>query len=344
MIMQNKITKTGELLDSKGNLIECGYATKLIKTYDRNKIKAKKSRIKEWDYYLIYNDKYAVAMTIDDNSYMGLDSFSLIDFTKPHETTKSFMKFMTKGKKKLPNTSEFGDLSVNEKKYSMTFLNDGKKRVLSANIKNFKDGKNLTCEFILTKEPKDNMVIMTPFEKQGHFYYNQKIVGFVATGYVQIGEEKIDFDNSTRTILDWGRGVWTYKNTWFWGAGSGIVDGHEVGFNIGYGFGDTSSASENMVFYDGKAHKLEDVTFNIPRDKKGKDDFMSDWTFTSSDKRFEMKFKPIINRHSHANVVVISSNQNQVFGKFSGTIILDDGTKVKIKDFVGFAEKVVNKW
>jgi hypothetical protein len=57
-----------------------------------------------------------------------------------------------------------------------------------------------------------------------------------------------------------------------------------------------------------------------------------------------MKFKPIINRHSNANVIVISSNQNQVFGKFSGNITLDDGTVVKIKNFMGFAEKVVNKW
>lgn len=343
--MQNKITKSGDLLDNNGNLVECGYSTKLIKTYDRNKIKARKSRIKEWDYYLIYNDKYAVAMTIDDNSYMGLDSFSFIDFTTPHETTKSFMKFMTKGNKNLPATSKVGDVSVKEKKYSISFKNDGKTRILSAKIKKFKDGKDLDCQFTLTQEPKDSMVIMTPFtEKQGHFYYNQKIIGFVATGFVQIGEEKIEFSNSTRAILDWGRGVWTYKNTWFWGAGAGIVDGHEVGFNIGYGFGDTSSASENMIFYDGKAHKLEYINFNIPKDEKGKDDFMSDWTFTSSDKRFEMKFSPIINRHSNANVLLISSNQNQVFGKFSGNILLDDGTKIKIKDFLGFAEKVINKW
>jgi len=343
--MQNKITKSGNLLNENGHLIECGYATKLIKTYDRKHIKAKKSRIKEWDYYLIYNDKFAVAMTIDDNSYMGLDSFSLIDFSTPHEITKSFMKFFTNGKKNFPATSEIGCISVKNKKYSLSFANNGKKRILKATIENFQNKQNLECEFTLTKEPKDSMVIITPFkEKKDHFYYNQKIVGFTATGYVKIGDKKIDFDSNTRAILDWGRGVWTYKNTWFWGAGAGSVDGHEVGFNIGYGFGDTSSASENMVFYDGKAHKLEEVSFNIPQTPNGKDDFMADWTFTSSDKRFEMKFTPIINRHSNANVIVISSNQNQVFGKFTGKIVLDDGQIIKLKNFVGFAEKVINKW
>ena len=344
--MQHRITKEGDLLDENGHLIECGYATKLIKTYDRKKIKAGKYRIKEWDYYLVYNSKYAVAFTIDDNSYMGLDSFSLIDFTKQQETTKSFMKFITKGKKGFPASSQTGNISVVDKKYSMAFVNNGKERVLKVTIKNFEKGKDLACEFVLTKEPKDSMVILTPFvEKKDHFYYNQKIVGFKASGWVEIGNEKIVFDeDDTRGILDWGRGVWTYKNTWYWGAGAGVVDGHEVGFNIGYGFGDTSSATENMLFYDGKAHKLEDVTFNIPKSSKGKDDFMSPWTFTSSDKRFEMKFTPVINRHSNANVLVISSNQNQVFGKFSGKMILNDGTVVKVKNFMGFAEKVVNKW
>ena len=38
------------------------------------------------------------------------------------------------------------------------------------------------------------------------------------------------------------------------------------------------------------------------------------------------------------------SDQHQVFGKFSGSVILDDGSKLEIKDLLGFAEKVRNKW
>ena len=343
--MQNRVTKEGELLDEKGMLVEAGYATSLVKRYDRSKIKAGKLRIKEWDYYLIYNDKYAVAMTIDDNSYMGLNSLTLIDFSVPCETTKSPMLFMTKGKTGFPSTSVCGDVKVSSKNYTIEFLNDGKTRVLKAFMNDFQDGKNISCEFVLTDEPRDSMVIMTPFkEKETAFYYNQKIVGMKAVGKVTLGDKVIEFGDDTRAILDWGRGVWTYKNTWYWGAGCGRCNGREVGFNIGYGFGDTTNASENMIFVDGVAHKLEDVIFNIPKDKNGKDDFMSPWTFSSSDKRFEMRFTPVIDRHSNANVVVISSNQHQVFGKFSGTMIMDDGSKIELVDFMGFAEKVVNRW
>ena len=41
-----------------------------------------------------------------------------------------------------------------------------------------------------------------------------------------------------------------------------------MGFNLGYGFGNTEKATENMIFVDGKASKLEQVTFQIPGKKK----------------------------------------------------------------------------
>ena len=137
--------------------------------------------------------------------------------------------------------------------------------------------------------------------------------------------------------------IWTYKNTWYWGSASGLHEGKRFGFNIGYGFGDTSNASENMLFYEGKAHKLSQVTFNIPQ-KGGKDDFLSPWTFTSDDGRFEMNFVPIMDRAANTDFIILGSNQHQVFGRFSGKAILDDGRIIEIKDFLGFAEKVANKW
>jgi hypothetical protein len=98
-----------------------------------------------------------------------------------------------------------------------------------------------------------------------------------------------------------------------------------------------------MIFYNGKAHKLSKVTFNIPV-KDGKDDFMSPWTFTSDDKRFEMNFTPIYDRHAYANLFVLKTVQHQVFGKFSGKAVLDDGKVIEIRDMLGFAEKVYNKY
>lgn len=344
--MNKQITIKGKLLNEHGELANPGYSTSLIQEYSRNDIKAKKFKIKEWDYYLIYNNEYAVALTVDDNSYMGMISASIINFKEAKEKTTSIITLFTRGKTNLPSTSKIGDIKVNHKKAKIEFLNNGNKRILKLEMKKFDKEKSLKLEFVLTDEPKDSMVIATPFkENKKAFYYNQKIVGMKAQGYVIYGNERIEFSkDNTLGLLDWGRGVWTYKNTWYWGAGHGYVNGKLIGFNIGYGFGDTSNATENMIFVDGVSHKLDQVTFNIPKDNKGNDDYLKPWTFTSNDKRFEMNFIPIIDRKSKTSVGIICSDQHQVFGRFSGTIILDDGSQIILKDFIGFAEKVFNKW
>ena len=94
-----------------------------------------------------------------------------------------------------------------------------------------------------------------------------------------------------------------------------------------------------MIFYDGKAHKLDDVTFHIPED-----DYMKPWKFTSSDGRFETEFQPVLDRAANLSAAVVASDQHQVFGKMSGRVVLDDGRFIELKDFMCFAEKVHNRY
>ncbi len=343
--MQHEITEAIPLLDEQGNLTRAGYARRLLPVYDRAKVKGGFARLKEWDYYYVGNDRFGVALTIADNSYMGLDSISFLSFKgTPWEITKSPMRIFPMGKTGLPPTSASGVTAIRGKGYSMEFGVEDGKRVLSARMEKFLDGKPIEIDITLDREPEESMVICTPFEKPGHFYYNQKINCMRASGTVKLGDSVYTLEpDSAFGVLDWGRGVWTYHNTWYWGSASGLVDGEDFGFNIGYGFGDTSAASENMLFYRGKAHKLSQVMFHIPMED-GKEDYLRPWKFTSDDGRFEMDFMPIINRASCTDFKILKSDQNQVFGRFSGTAVLDDGTVLQIRDLLGFAEKVENKW
>lgn len=335
----------GPLLNEKGDLCEPGYATALLKSYDRKAIKAGKLRIKEWDYYLITNDRFGVALTIDDNGYMGLLSASVLDFTSRTETTVSPMFWLPFGKTGFPASSASGDVKKTLKNASGSFEHTERGRRLRFSMENFRDGKPFSCDILLTEEPKDSMVIATPFAKRGHFYYNQKIIGMRAEGYFAVGDERIALDpKDTFGLLDWGRGVWTYQNTWYWSAAQGEADGHVIGFNLGYGFGDTSAASENMLFVDGIAHKLGRVDFGIPKTADGADDLLSPWHFTDDEGRVDLVFVPILDRASKTDVKLICSDQHQVFGKFSGVLIRDDGEPIRLSEFLGFAEKVFNKW
>lgn len=341
--MQQQKLGVGPLLGKDGTLNETGYATSLVKNYDRGAIKASRLRIKEWDYFLLYNGDYGVALTLADNGYMGLVSASFLDFSLGAQHTESKMFFFPMGKLKLPAASGKGRSAYGAKGYEAEFTYDENTVSLYLRIDNA-GGYPLLIDAVLSDAPRDSMVIATPFDNPKAFYYNQKIIGYRAKADITFGGKKYFLrQEDSYGMLDWGRGVWTYDNTWYWGAGQGEVDGHTFGFNIGYGFGRNKNATENMLFYDGIAHKLEHVAFNIPQ-KNGRDDYMSPWAFTSSDNRFEMLFSPILDRAALTSLGIILSDQHQVFGYFDGTAVLDDGSSITLNRFLGFAEKVRNKW
>ncbi|MGL4483398.1 MAG: DUF2804 domain-containing protein [Anaerovoracaceae bacterium] len=365
---QHKLSP-GKLLNEKGELKEAGYATSLIKEYNIKDVKVGPHRIKEWDYYLINNDKYAFALTLASAPFVTMASVTLIDFEKKEYQNAGV--FVPKGLK-FPQTSEDGDLEYINNKFHIRIKNNKGKRVILCNVNKFGEetkadtGENLTLKkkvsltayFIMDKPEGESMVIATPFkDAPKHFYYNHKINCIKTSGEVLLGNERIKFSHrDSLSVLDWGRGVWTYENTWYWGSISTYINGVPFGLNLGYGFGDTSAATENMIFYDGVSHKTDKVKFNIPRkmklvkeknDKKKYievDDYTADWKITSNDDRINIDFKPIIDRNAVVNLLLIETRQHQVFGRLYGEVVLDDGKKVKLNGEIGFFEKVKNRW
>jgi hypothetical protein len=339
----HEVTEVNSLLTETGELREPGWSRRLVQIYDRNAIKKRKSRIKEWDYYSVMSNKnnIGVCFTVSDLGYLEMESVTFLNFETGEHHTQGALAPFPMGKLHMPSTSESGDVSVSNKTLGLEFTVKDGKRILKCDFPKFDGGKGLKAYITLENPPEDTMVIATPWAEDSHaFYYNQKINCMAASGKVEYDGKIYELDPTVDFGgLDWGRGVWTYDNTWYWGSGSGNVDGHRFGFNIGYGFGDTKAASENILFYDGVAHKLDDITFNIS------DNYTDPWTFTSSDGRFEMDFVPIIDRSDYTSIAgLIVTDQHQVFGRMSGKAVLDDGTVIEIKDFLCFAEKVHNKY
>ena len=336
----HEITEVKPLLNKRGNLAEPGWSRKMVQQYRRKDIKASPFRIKEWDYYIVMGDGFGVAFTLNDMSYMGMISASFLNFETPAEHTETVLTLLPMGKFKMPEDSSKGDVVYSDDRVSMKFtVGDGWRRI-ECDFKKFDGEKDLSCDIRMEQPDMDSMVIATPWDENHCFYYNQKINCMKASGWARYDGKEYAF-NPERDYgtLDWGRGVWTRDNTWYWGSGNGTIDGKPFGFNIGYGFGNTTAASENVIFYDGKVHKIDDVTFHIPED-----DYLKPWTFTSSDGRFEMDFQPVLDRNSFTDMKLIISDQHQVFGKMNGVAILDDGTRLEVKDLLCFAEKVRNKY
>ena len=72
--------------------------------------------------------------------------------------------------------------------------------------------------------------------------------------------------------------------------------------------------------------------------------YTEEWQILSSDERLEGDFVPIFDRSAKTDVKLISTDQHQVFGRFTGKAVWDDGKVLDIKDFLCEVEIVHNKY
>ena len=97
------------------------------------------------------------------------------------------------------------------------------------------------------------------------------------------------------------------------------------------------SSCETVV--DGKIHKLGRVFFDYVSG-----DYQKPWRFRDSSERIDLSFTPFTERLAQTDLKLIYSEVHQMFGKYSGRVISDDGEEIIIKDLIGFAEEHQARW
>ncbi|MFO7798078.1 MAG: DUF2804 domain-containing protein [Promethearchaeati archaeon] len=342
---QIEITESSKLFKEDGSLVKTGWARKPLLKYNKEDIGKSWWRIKEWDHYSVLNKDFGFQLTIGDIGYLTQMSYVWLDFNKREREDVSTMKFFTKSKI-LPLSSVKDSLTeFPTDKFKATIEKKGNKRILTIDDPNFLE-KGIKGTIILEDKPDwDNTVIVTGYEKPKLFYYNHKINMMPAEGTLKIGAQDYTFTpDKSFGLMDWGRGIWPYNTHWLWGSACGMVDNIPVAFNIGYGFGQVGSEegathTENIVFYNGKAHKLDEITFHHENRDPTKP-----WKFTSNDGRFNMVLEPLIPHREKLNFGIIKLDSSLLHGVYSGDIILDDGTKIHIENMLGHAEDIYWKW
>ena len=335
--MNIEIVQPQQLLDSKGNLAVAGYARHMNFIYDKKAVKRKR-HLKEWDFYQVHiDDRYVLQLTLGHVSYAMQINAVLIDLiTGEKRTAGKIASARPSFKKSMPTNPETPNvLQYFSKNLHVNFDVRDKFRHLSF-TQTDSSGVKAEINLMLTNvsSAKDKMVIATPFFKKGQFYLNYKENCFVVNGDCRIDDMCFQIKDGFG-ILDWGRGVWPYAHSWKWGNGGTTVDGKHFGFNIGWGFGNTEAATENMFFYDNKAYKLGDVTETRVGDN---------YHYQDDEKRFVFDVEFIHDNHTKTKMLWVNNECHQVFGRWSGYVVLDDGTRVDVPPFVAFCEHAVNHW
>ena len=348
---QHEIVQKTTLLRRDGSLAECGWARHPYFAYRRDYVKGPLwLRLKEWDYYAILDERagFWCALTYSDLGYAGLFAVAYVDLTLGKAVQCDSIRLLSRHRSGLGTSStDDGSSTYCDKdgKLTLTFIRRGDLRHIIFNAPDLvlPDGRRgLLGDFSLyqNREKESINIASSWAEDRKAFYLNEKVVGMRAVdGFIRRGGHKSDLSqDGALAILDWGRGRWTRENTWYWASATGVRDGKVLGLNLGYGFSDRSSATENAFFIDDRLVKLDQVTFEYGSD------LMKDWRMKDDDGRLDLVFTPCTPRTSRFNALVILSDQKQYFGTFSGTLIDDDGSPVHLDGLCGFAEIVHNKW
>lgn len=342
---QKQLKAPGKLLDQDGNLTQAGWATQQVLDCNLEnahfyKLKFMQGmRMKVWDYYAVTTPTHFFSFTISDVGYLGMVFAYVIEFaTGKYEEQTLTLPFAAGVK--LPRNSTSGESLYQGGGRTLRFLVEGSRRTLYVRWPGFgKTELNAELEFTVAEE-HESLNIVIPIEVK-RFYYNRKINCMPAKGWVEYQGKRFEIEPATCLgNLDWGRGVWAYESFWVWASASGFLKNHQtVGLNLGFGFGDTSAATENCIILDGKIHKLGQVDFNYSNK-----DFKSPWSMKCPDGRLDLVFTPFFERVAKTDLNVLRSEVHQMFGKYNGTLVTDEGKKIEVKDLVGWAEEHNARW
>ena len=328
--MQNKIEEKTLLLNKKGHLNQKGYATKMNFIYNKEYVKSKPFKLKEWNFYQFIKDKYSLQLTIGHVSYASSINATLIDLsTGNRHEIGAFNLLKTPTLDNNPENDSYNEYV--DENLKMSFSVTKEKRILYVKGKSDKY-KDVEIRLDIENDiDNEKMVIATPFKKKTQFYLNYKENYYKVIGYARFDDEEVNFDNATG-LIDWGRGVWPYKHEWFWGNLTSHISEIPFGFNIGWGFGDLSNATENMFFYNKKAYKLTNliVTRNI-------NNYMDNWHLKDESGLFEVTFSPIYDNYTSNKILFVNTHCDQVYGYFKGYIVVE-GIKIEFDNILAFIE------
>ena len=306
--------------------------------YDPSLVWASRRRLSESDRYIVFNPTHLVVFEVMDDGYVGRMGITIVSVKDKKRSTKIFQTLLPLGSYEMPSESRSGAIHYRRKRSLLDFVPmESGARIIRVDIPKTGHSRGIRGELVLTEPPLAESLVNNLTWRNGKnaFRYSRCSPWYIAEGVIQYGTAEIFFTSGNAWgIFDWNRSVRPRADVRYWAASCGMSKGRLVGFSVGYGSADSSAATENAFFTDGRIHKLDQVTFHIPPA-----DWLSPWRFTSNDNRLVMSFNPQQERIDRRRVLFHSLTRRQVCGSFTGRAILDDGSVMDFRNITGFAER-----
>lgn len=283
-----------------------------------------RGRTKRWEYWGIVTDRLVLGLTIADLDYAHLTQIYAYDRERGSEfsveTTRPGPMRPRLEDGLEPQTAHAG---------ALRFVEDTDRTTITI------DHPRLRASFE-ARAGGESLGVVVPWSER-RFQYTLKDLARPLTGTASIDGEDMPVEGGW-AVLDRGRGIWPYRKTWNWAAGSGLVGGTRLGLQLGGKWTVGTPQTENALFVDGRLHRWPDEV---------------DWSYDLSSARSPWRVRgaqvdavltPFHRRRAVTDVGLIASRTHQAFGTWSGTATDSDGREHRLDGLVGWAEEARNRW
>lgn len=291
---------------------------------------------KQFQYFGVISDDLLIGCALANTAWLGLAFLYIYDTRngKLHEYTwrSPLARAMTLSESPVEGESQFVQSGIS---ISMGYAQNGNGLTKSLSI----ECDALTLNASMTEDNSyQPMSLCTRTGINGWTYAN-KVAGVAVQGELQWNNQEYSLAQLNACgHHDFSAGYMRRETFWNWACLSGTVEGHMFGFNLSCGVNETSE-TENCLWLDGKLSKLHTINFDY-----NQNDLQQAWHITSNDGSVKLTFTPEGNHQEKLNLGLFASNFNQLFGRFNGSITLQSGAALTLKDQYGFVEEQFAKW
>lgn len=297
-------------------------------------------RTKRWDYWAILAGDLVISVTYADVDYLGIANVWWADVATGTCGGRDINVPLARGLA-LPEIPGSAPLRWDGSGLRLELADDEAGTHLRARWT--ERGASASLDALVERpEGHESMHVVIPWSET-RFQYTEKAQALPARGELVIGEAHHRFgdDGDAWGVLDVGRGRWPYRTSWNWGGGAGrAADGRVVGLQLAGKWTVGTGFTENGLIVDGRLSKVgEELVWEYDWDAP-----MRPWSVHAPSGRLDVRLEPRYDRHSRTNAVVMGMEVHQVFGRWFGTVVADDGMVLRMDGIQGFAEEARSRW
>lgn len=300
-------------------------------------------RTKRWDYWAFQAGDVIVAITYADLDIVGVVGVWWHDLGTGLGGGHEVSAVLT-GLVRLPERPGTAPLSWHGRGLDLDIVPAGDSTRITAGW--YERGTEESRLDLVVDTRGESLNVVIPWSDK-RFQYTQKAVALPTSGTLAIGPLTYPLENGWG-VLDVGRGRWPHRSVWNWGAGSGHTrEGAVVGLQLGGIWTEGTGFTENGVFLDGVLTKIgEELSWEYDWEQP-----LRPWRVSTpagapagtSDCTVDATLTPRHDKHDKLSLGVVSREVHQVFGTWTGQIVVD-GVAHRFAGIPGFAEESRARW